>query len=138
MTNGPYCATGSPIGRPCSSRISNRPAVRLDGDGLIRLHLDRRRAGNVLVRHRQTLAGELMQRAHGSRIARRRQRPHAPVLHGDRPDGEVGFRVRAPRMRRRRQRLTSPKRSGDHRHRRVFLPSLRLKRRVECDRSRTS
>ena len=107
ITNGPYCATGSPIGRPCSSSSSHRSVRRRDRQPLVGAQLRPRRGPGTSrpptveprCRGRSTACG-------WCRVARRRQRPRGAGVHArsSRSRRPASGRAR-PRVRRRRQRL---------------------------------
>ena len=102
ITNGPYCATGSPIGRACSSRHSTGSSPATSATATSACSTPRSTWSTSWPATRASPSNDV-ERAHGLRPAaggssQRRRRRAA------RPDREIRVRARGPRVRRRRRR----------------------------------
>ena len=100
ITNGPCCTTGSPIGRPCSSRSSATAspaftsATSTSARSSIAAWLGHARAGDA-----QPLALEEVEHPPGRGAGGGGQRPARAGRHPDRPDRDVGVRLARPTSR---------------------------------------
>ena len=109
ITNGPCCTTGSPMGRPCSSRSSHsaRPSASSRTGRSATTWMAA--CGTVCAADAQRRA---RRRSRASRFARRRAAGSVDARAGvelERPDRDVGVRARGPRVGRRRRAACSPR-----------------------------